>query len=124
MQRADISRLSTAGPPPCGPRGGNSYGSPNPNNGYSQFSQATPLGGRGHAGLGSTSYQPPPSQHHQQPPHNPSPYEPQPNSESAGGAGGEKFSLFVGNIADGIENGWLERILQVSPHSLYSEELV
>lgn len=27
---------------------------------------------------------------------------------------GEKFSLFVGSIADGVENGWLEKILQVS----------
>lgn len=26
---------------------------------------------------------------------------------------GEKFSLFVGSIVDGVENGWLERILGV-----------
>lgn len=27
---------------------------------------------------------------------------------------GEKFSLFVGSLADGLEDGWLERILGVS----------
>lgn len=36
---------------------------------------------------------------------------------------GEKFSLFVGSIVEGVENGWLERILGVRAHSLHSPTL-
>jgi len=32
-------------------------------------------------------------------------------------AQGERFSLFVGTIVDGLENAWLERILGVRPLS-------
>ncbi|GAA6014482.1 hypothetical protein JCM8202_001551 [Rhodotorula sphaerocarpa] len=31
-----------------------------------------------------------------------------------GGEGGERYSLFVGSIVDGLENGWLEKILAVA----------
>lgn len=30
-----------------------------------------------------------------------------------GSGGGERYSLFVGSIVDGLENGWLEKILAV-----------
>lgn len=33
------------------------------------------------------------------------------------GEGGERYSLFVGSIVDGLENGWLEKILAVSSQS-------
>ncbi|BGO90262.1 hypothetical protein NBRC10512v2_002309 [Rhodotorula toruloides] len=91
------------GPPPSGPGG---YGG------------APPSGPRHHAGLGSRGA--------------PSNLPPPPNlagspggygSPAVGGAAGalgmqgpagEKFSLFVGSIVDGLENGWLESILGVA----------
>ncbi|GAA5880441.1 hypothetical protein JCM16303_005382 [Sporobolomyces ruberrimus] len=93
-------------PPPSGPRGGGGTG------GYNHY---PPSSSSSHAGLGSTAYgggggsrggPPPPSTMA------PSPYEPSPQQQDV--VGGEKFSLFVGSIADGVENGWLERILQVA----------
>ncbi|GAA5903551.1 Snu71p [Sporobolomyces salmoneus] len=99
-------------PPPSGPRG--------PTSGYNHYPPQQPSSsGPRHAGLGSSSYNSP--QPHQRPsnlPSTPSPYETPAQSGSGFGEGanavGEKFSLFVGSIAEGIENGWLERILQVA----------
>ncbi|GAA5948560.1 hypothetical protein JCM3765_004925 [Sporobolomyces pararoseus] len=104
-------------PPPTGPRGSGSGTS-----GYNHYppQQQAPSGPR-HAGLGSSSYSPAASTRPSNLPSTPSPYEPRASPSSAvtsstdGANGiGEKFSLFVGSIADGIENGWLERILQVA----------
>ncbi|GAA6003195.1 Snu71p [Rhodotorula paludigena] len=121
------------GPPPGygAPPGG--YGSPN--GGGAGYGRGPPGGGYGgggpsgprHAGLGSHGA---PSNLPSRPPHLPS----APGggygspagssgSDAAGGAAGAlgmqpaqgpTFSLFVGSIVDGLENGWLERILGVA----------
>ncbi|KAI5481570.1 hypothetical protein MNV49_002796 [Pseudohyphozyma bogoriensis] len=68
------------------------------------FNQGPPHGHR--AGLGA----PGAPQHLPPPPnlqHSPSPGP----AGSPGAYGGDKFPLFVGAIADGVETGWLERVL-------------
>ncbi|GAA6061412.1 hypothetical protein JCM10212_004470 [Sporobolomyces blumeae] len=124
-------------PPPSGPRGGG-YGPP----GYHAtppYQQHNGYGGpappsRAHAGLGMP-HAPPNLSRPSNLPATPSPYSPShassphpgpsPSPSSNGATGvlttqytgpmsGEKFSLFVGSIADGVENGWLERILEVA----------
>ncbi|GAA6007812.1 hypothetical protein JCM11491_003973 [Sporobolomyces phaffii] len=93
-------------PPPPGPRTGSTSGY----NHYPQ--QQQPSGGPPrHAGLGSASYGGHPAPANL--PSTPSPYEPH-AATSEPVAAVDKFSLFVGSIADGVENGWLERILQVA----------
>ncbi|BGP01416.1 hypothetical protein NBRC10513v2_002370 [Rhodotorula toruloides] len=95
--------LGGYGPPPSGPGG---YGG------------APPSGPRHHAGLGSrgapSNLPPPPNLAG-----SPGGYGSPPVGGAAGalgmqGAAGEKFSLFVGSIVDGLENGWLESILGVA----------
>lgn len=67
-------------------------------------------GGRRHVGLGSTG----------QASGNMSGGAPQfaaasfPSMTASDSWDGQKFSLFVGNLADGVIDGWLERILGVS----------
>jgi RNA-binding protein 25 len=46
-----------------------------------------------------------------------------PMGGSAGGGGGERYSLFVGSIVDGLENGWLEKILAVRALALSARQL-
>ncbi|GAA6037221.1 hypothetical protein JCM8097_008628 [Rhodosporidiobolus ruineniae] len=107
-------------PPPTGPRGGHGGG-------YGGGANAIPTGPRGHhTGLGA-SPSGPSSLPHRPPglPQTPSFSTPPPVGfvPASGGMGGdgspgfyqgEKFSLFVGSIVDGVENGWLERILGVA----------
>ncbi|GAA5930631.1 hypothetical protein JCM1841_006822 [Sporobolomyces salmonicolor] len=108
------------GYPPSGPSGyrdapphGYGGGGGGPGGSY----QGVPTGPRTHAGLGAPGA---PSSL-PRPPNLP----PAPafggGSPAGGGAAvgpgmgmGEKFSLFVGSIAEGVENGWLERILGVA----------
>ncbi|GAA5829467.1 hypothetical protein JCM11251_005061 [Rhodosporidiobolus azoricus] len=103
-----------AGPPSYGNGGGGGgYGGSGP-----------PTGGPRHAGLGSHNASP--GLPHRPPfgsASSPSPAQgmPSPGFVPSSGAGaanggyqGEKFSLFVGSIVDGVENGWLERLLEVA----------
>ncbi|GAA5870360.1 hypothetical protein JCM3774_002709 [Rhodotorula dairenensis] len=92
----------SGGPPP-------GYGAPVHDRGYGGGGG----GARGHAGLGTQGAAP----NLPRPPNLP----PTPQTSlsptiSAAGApiGGERYSLFVGSIVDGLENGWLEKILAVA----------
>ncbi|GAA6011306.1 hypothetical protein JCM10207_008293 [Rhodosporidiobolus poonsookiae] len=108
-------------PVPTGPRGGGGGYGPPP-------AGFAPSGPR-HAGLGSHNAPSNPPRPHNLP-QNPMggayPVPPPPGfvpgaDGLGGGAGlptGEKFSLFVGNIVDGVENGWLERLLGVAGTTL------
>ncbi|GAA5884409.1 hypothetical protein JCM6882_005238 [Rhodosporidiobolus microsporus] len=113
------------GPPSYG-NGGGGYGAPPPGFVPPPGSGANniPTGPR-HAGLGSNSHS------NSSLPHRPAglpqtpsfgtPPPPQgfvPPSTAAGAWQGDKFSLFVGNIVDGVENGWLERLLEVAGNVL------
>lgn len=90
----------SGGPPP-------GYGAPVHDRGYG--------GARGHAGLGTQGAAPnlprppnlPPTPHMSMSPD----AHANPGGVSVGG--GERYSLFVGSIVDGLENGWLEKILAV-----------
>ncbi|KAK4051818.1 hypothetical protein OIV83_002523 [Microbotryomycetes sp. JL201] len=104
---------------------GSPYGAPPPGSNYGYGGAGGPRPGYGggqprHAGLGSygaaPNLPPPPNlqgspqQQQQQPqPQQQAPHFPTvPTSE---GWNGEKFSLFVGSIADGVSDAWLERIV-------------
>ncbi|GAA5886101.1 hypothetical protein JCM5296_007089 [Sporobolomyces johnsonii] len=107
------------GYPPSGPSGyrdapPHGYGGGGPGGSY----QGVPTGPRSHAGLGAPGA---PSSLPRPPNLPPTPAfgggSPMGGGAAAAGTGlgiGEKFSLFVGSIAEGVENGWLERILGVA----------
>ncbi|BGP38550.1 hypothetical protein JCM10450v2_002499 [Rhodotorula kratochvilovae] len=109
------------GPPPgygadrgYGARAGQGGSPAGPDRGYG----GAPSGPRSHTGLGATGLPPRPPNLPQAPVGGA--YVASPAEGGAAGAlgmqaaQGERFSLFVGSIVDGLENGWLERILGVA----------
>ncbi|KAM0788418.1 hypothetical protein ACM66B_001555 [Microbotryomycetes sp. NB124-2] len=99
-------------------RAGGGYGSPYSAQQQHPGSNYGYGGGRGprHAGLGShgaaPNLPPPPNLHHS---NVSSPHAQQashfPTVPTSDGWNGDKFSLFVGSIADGVSDAWLERIV-------------
>ncbi|GAA5823178.1 hypothetical protein JCM3770_005570 [Rhodotorula araucariae] len=97
-----------------GARAGNDGSPAGPDRSYG----GAPPGSRSHTGLGATGLPPRPPNLPQAPVG--AAYGTPPAEGGAAGAlgmqaaQGERFSLFVGSIVDGLENGWLERILGVA----------
>ncbi|KWU44249.1 hypothetical protein RHOSPDRAFT_34264 [Rhodotorula sp. JG-1b] len=95
----------SGGPPP-------GYGAPVHDRGYSS---PQPRGHHHHAGLGSHGAAPNLPRPANLPPTPQTSMSPgAPMGGSAGGGGAERYSLFVGSIVDGLETGWLEKILAVA----------
>ncbi|BGP14510.1 hypothetical protein JCM10213_000384 [Rhodosporidiobolus nylandii] len=114
------------GPPPGY---GSPFSAPSGPGGYGGGANSIPTGPRGgsHAGLGApgapSSLPRPPNlpqtpSFAMQPPAGFVPPAGGAMGGPVGGWQGEKFSLFVGNIVDGVENGWLERLLGVAGNVL------